>query len=308
MNTTDNHRLLGVSAGAPDGSAEILLKSALQEAEAAGAAVEIIRLADLELPSGIGDELPGDAWWYWDRLLESDGVVFSTPIITRTMDARLKSLVDFLLGPNADSAMVEKLLAAERRDEVETIPFRADERVLRPRVAGFLAVGGSLTPQWKSLALPLMHTLTQAMSIGVVDQAVFAGAGTPQSIVLDEEALERARLLGRRVSGQLGRGLDDAQYQGEAGACPMCHLSVVELHGADVICAACGSRGTLNADFTVRWTNLDTSVISMAERADHSDEIGQTAAEHAPHREYIQARAAEFAAYDRTIRPGCATV
>src|SRR5699024_12642705 len=99
-----------------------------------------------------------------------------------------------------------------------------------------------------------------------------------------------------------------AQYQGESGACPMCHLSVVELHGSDVICAACGSRGTLNADFTVRWTNLDTSVISMVERAEHSDEIGETAAEHAPHRGFIQARAAEFAAYNRIIRTEGATM
>lgn len=306
MNT--NHRLLGVSAGAPDGSAEILLKSALQEAEAANASVEIVRLADLRLPSGIGAADPGDAWWYWERVLEADGLVFSTPIITRTMDARLKSLVDFLLGPNADAAMIEKLLEAQRRGENESMPFRVDERVLRPRVAGFLAVGGSLTPQWKSLALPLMHTLTQAMSISVVDQAIFEGAGTPQSIILDEDALERARLLGRNVAGQLGRGLEDAEYQGEPGACPLCHLSVVELHGADVICAACGSRGTLRPDFTVEWTDLETSVISMAERAAHSDEIGETAAKHAPHRETIAARAAEFAAYDRAIRPKTATV
>lgn len=308
MNTENTHRLLAVSAGAPNGSAEILLKSALQEAEAAGATVEIIRLTDLELPSGIGSADPGDAWWYWERLLEADGVIFSTPIITRTMDARLKALVDFLLGPNADAAMIQKLLDAEARGEDVNVPFRADERVLRPRVAGFLAVGGSLTPQWKSLTLPLMHTLTQAMSIKVIDQAIFEGAGTPRSIVIDTEALERARQLGRNVVGQLGRGLEDAEYQGEPGACPMCHLSVVELHGADVICAACGSRGTLRSDFTVEWTNLDTSVISMAERADHTDEIGETAARHAPHRETIEAKAAEFAAFDRSIRPDRATV
>lgn len=303
MNETESRKLLGVSAGAPDGSAEILLKSALQEAEAEGAVVEIVRLAELTLPSGIGDADPGDAWWYWERVLEADGIVFSTPIITRTMDARLKLLVDFLLGPNADAAMIEKLLAAERRGESQSVPFRADERVLKPRVAGFLAVGGSLTPQWKSLTLPLMHTLTQAMSIAVVDQAIFDGAGTPRSIVLDQDALERARLLGRRVAEQLGHGLDDAEYQGDPGECPMCHLSVVELHGAEVICAACGSRGVLRTDFTVQWTNLDTSVISMVERADHTDEIGETAARHAPHRETIDARAAEFASYDRAVRP-----
>lgn len=134
----------------------------------------MIRLADLSLPDGLGAPDPGDAWWIWERMLNSDGLIFSTPIITRTMDARLKSLVDFLLGPNADAAIVSDVIAAkERGEDVDSLPFRADARVLKPRVAGFLAVGGSLTPQWKSLALPLMHTLTQAMSVGVVDQVQF---------------------------------------------------------------------------------------------------------------------------------------
>jgi hypothetical protein len=70
-----------------------------------------------------------------------------------------------------------------------------DERVLKPRVAGFLAVGGSLTSQWKTLTLPLMHTATFSMQIAVVDQVQFGGAGTPRSILLDEAARRKS---GRR--------------------------------------------------------------------------------------------------------------
>ena len=73
------------------------------------------------------------------------------------------------------------------------MPFRVDERVLKPRVAGFIAVGGSLTPQWKTLALPILHTITFSMQIAVVDQVQFEGAGTPRSIVLDEAALDARR-------------------------------------------------------------------------------------------------------------------
>ena len=72
------------------------------------------------------------------------------------------------------------------------VPFSVDERVLKPRVAGFLAVGGSLTSQWKTLALPIMHTATFSMHIAVVDQVQFEGAGTPRSVVLDPAALDRA--------------------------------------------------------------------------------------------------------------------
>ena len=77
--------------------------------------------------------------------------------------------------------------------EEPAVPFRLDERVLRPRVAGFIAVGGSLTPQWKSLALPVMHAFTFSMQTAVVDQIVIAGAGTPKSVVLDDDGAGCAR-------------------------------------------------------------------------------------------------------------------
>jgi multimeric flavodoxin WrbA len=76
----------------------------------------------------------------------------STPIISRTVAARLKLFGDRLLGPNADAAIIEGLTALRREGREPAVPFRVDERVLKPRVAGFLAVGGSLTSQWKTLA------------------------------------------------------------------------------------------------------------------------------------------------------------
>jgi multimeric flavodoxin WrbA len=266
--------VLGLSAGEPGGSAEILLSSALAAVRDAGVQVQLVRLADLRL-----DE-DSDLWWLWERLVECDGLLVSTPIMSRTMSARLKLLVDRLLGPNADAAIIEQLVALRRAGTEPAVPFRVDERVLKPRVAGFLAVGGSLTPQWKTLALPLLHTVTFSMHMAVVDQVVFGGAGTPRSILLDEEALERAARLGANVAGQLGRGYDDVAYLGEPGLCPMCHLSVVELDGTAVSCATCGSRGTLAPDLSVTWTDLDTSVLSMAEKRAHAAEIQETAARH----------------------------
>ena len=120
----------------------------------------------------------------------------STPIISRTVAARLKLFVDRLLGPNADAAIIDGLLALRRRGREPAVPFHVDERVLKARVAGFLAVGGSLTSQWKTLALPIMHTATFSMHIAVVDQVQFEGAGTPRSVVLDTAALERAGVSG----------------------------------------------------------------------------------------------------------------
>jgi multimeric flavodoxin WrbA len=262
-----------------------------------------VRLDDLRLPSGPDPAEPDDAEWFWEKLVESDGWIISTPIISRTVTARLKLLGDRLLGPNADAAIIEELLAVRRAGGEPTVPFRVDERVLRPRVAGFLAVGGALTPQWKTLTLPVMHTMTFSMHMAVVDQVMVGGAGTPRSIVLDEAALARAAELGRNVASQLGRPFDEAEYRGEPGLCPRCHLNVIELVGTSVACATCGARGELTPDLTVRWTDLDPSVIGMTEKRAHSAEIQETAQAHAPLRSTIDERAAAFTAYDRRVTP-----
>jgi len=297
-------RVLGLGCGQPDGSAEILLKAALRAAEGEGADVELVRLDVLRLPSGAAEAVePDDAWWLWERLVECDGLIVSTPIISRTVAARLKLLGDRLLGPNADAAIIAGLLALRRQGREPAVPFRVDERVLKPRVAGFLAVGGSLTPQWKTLTLPIMHTTTFSMHIAVVDQVQFAGAGTPRSVVLDADALDRAAVLGRNVASQLGVAFDEARYLGPPGLCPMCHLDVVALHGADVECATCGARGQLGPDLQVTWTDLSTSVISMDEKQAHAVEIQETAERHRQLRPEIEQRARAFESYDRTVRP-----
>lgn len=300
-------RVLGIGAGAAGGSAEIVLKEALRAAEGAGAHVELVRLDELHLPGGPDPAEPDDTGWLWERLMDADGLVVSAPIYGRTAPARLRLVVDRLLGPNADRAIVERLLSLRASGEEPAVPFRLDERVLRPRVAGFIAVGGSLTLQWKSLALPTMHAMTFSLQAAVVDQFVVSGAGTPQSVVLDAEALARASALGANVASQLGRAFDDAQYLGEPGLCPLCHLDLVVLRGRAVECGTCGARGRLTDGFGVDWTDLATSVISLAEKQAHFEEILQTAAHHAKVRDTITEKAAAYAAYDPSVRPGVLT-
>jgi multimeric flavodoxin WrbA len=285
-------RLLGLSCGAPGGSAEILLIEALRAAEAAGAAVELVRLVDLTAPDA--------ADWFWERLVDCDAWVVSAPIISRTVPGGLKVLADRLLGPNADAAIVEGILEARRAGAEPMVPFRVDERVLKPRVGAFIACGGSLTTQWKALALPVMHTLAFSMHIKVVDQMVVRGAGTPQSVLLDEEAVGRAGELGRNVASQLGRPWHEAEYLGAPGVCPMCQLDVVVLSGREVECATCGARGRLADDFAVEWTDLTTSVISLEEKRAHYVEIVETAERHAARRSVVEHRARAYAMFPVT--------
>jgi hypothetical protein len=186
--------------------------------------------------------------------------------------------------------------------ETLAVDFAVDERVLRPRVAGFIAVGGSLPTRWKALALPLLHTLTASAQIAVVDQVEFAGAGSPASIVLDAAALERARRLGDAVGSQLGRPYDEAEYVGDPGVCPLCHLSVIVVFPDRVECATCGAVGRRNVDdFSF---SPEQSILTYSEKLEHFHEVQQTAARQAPHRAEIADRVAEYAAWDPRITPG----
>ncbi|MFZ0088511.1 MAG: flavodoxin family protein [Solirubrobacteraceae bacterium] len=307
-------RLLGVSAGAADGSAEILLKAALMEAEALGHEVALVRLDDLRIPTGpfVTDE-PDDCPWFWEQVMASDGVIYSAPIYSRTIPGKLRLLTDRVFGPNADVGFIRLLLEREQAGDPVAVPFTPDERALRDRVVGFIAVGGSLTDQWKTLALPMMQSLAFSMRDGVVDQIVLDGAGTPQSIVLDPAALDRARSLGRNVAQQLGRRFEDVEYRGEPGLCPFCHLNVIDLRGQSAECASCGAQGTVHIDdgrvsVAFAASGLAKSVISPDEKRAHSVEILETAARHAARGAEILALAEPFVAWERRVHPSEAAV
>ena len=302
--------VLGITAGAsPRGSADILLTEALRAAEEAGCAVRLVRVDDLDLRSGpAAASGPDDAGWFWEQLLEADALIVSTPIYSRTVPGALRLLGDKISGPQADVAFTEELLRLRASGSDIAVDFPVDERVLRPRVAGFIAVGGSLPDRWKTLALPLMHTLTASMQIAVVDQVVFAGAGGPSSVVLDDAALARAASLGREVAAQAGAAYDDATYRGAPGVCPLCHLDVVVIRADGIECATCGAAGELVVeDGRVRAVfpeaGRSQSVLTLAEKRDHFAEVQETAARQRPLAEAIRERAAPYATLLPRLRP-----
>jgi multimeric flavodoxin WrbA len=293
--------VLGLSCGNENGSPELLLKAALRAAEADGGAVKMVRLLDMQLPD--------DAAWYWEQLMECDALIVAAPILSRSVPGKLRMLGDLVLGPNADAAFIEAQLALRAAGGEPQVPFRVDERVLRPRVAGFISVGGSLPSRWKTLALPEMHALTFSMHIGVVDQLQFGGAGLPGSVLLDERAVPRAEELGRAVAAQIGRASEDVDYTGDdPGLCPMCHLSVFAIRGNELECATCGARGRLvvrdrAVDYEFARDGLQESVISMAEKREHFREVQETAKRQASQLDRIRELAAPLVAYDPVITP-----
>jgi hypothetical protein len=239
----------------------------------------------------------------------SAGLIVSSPIYSRTITGKLKLVADRLSGPAADVAFAESYRAILAAGKTPPLAFPYDERVFRPRVAGFIAVGGALTSQWKSLALPLMHQMTFSSHIAVADQLLVGGAGMPRSVVLDEEALQTAARVGRSVGSQLGRPFDQVEYRGEPGLCPLCHLSTVTINGQEVECATCGAGGRLvveDGTAVARFDDpsaLERSVVTMAEKRAHFVEVQDTAARQGALAGEIDRRVARYAGFDRRITP-----
>jgi multimeric flavodoxin WrbA len=304
-------RVLGLSASNANGSAEILLKLALQAAEAEGAEVALVRLQDLSLPTrpiGPDESEAGadDGPWLWDQFMDSDGLIVSAPIYSRTIPGILKLVADRLAGPAADVVFAENYRRMLEAGETPPVKFPYDERVFRPRVAGLIAVGGALTSQWTSLALPFMHQMTFSAHIAVADQLLVKGAGMPRSVVLDARALAGAARVGRSVGSQLGVAFDEVSYRGDPGLCPLCHLSIVVMNGDEVECATCGAGGRLvvsDGVASIRFDALERSVVTLDEKRAHFAEVQETASVQGPLAEEIERRAAMYAEFDRRITP-----
>jgi multimeric flavodoxin WrbA/uncharacterized Zn finger protein (UPF0148 family) len=253
-------RLLGFSCGRKMGNSEILVKEALMGAEELGVDIEILRLQDLEIkPCRLcktclweqeGPEacvIKDDAAFFWDRIMECDGLILAAPVYSLTPPGYLLQVCDRALGAKADVGF-----SMERKKmRMQGAHVFVDERAFKTRVGAFISHGGSVTPNWLSFGLFLLHTRTFALNIKMVDQMQVAGAGIlPGQVLLKEAAIERARKLGRRVAEAMGKPIDEVRWMGdEPGTCPVCHSNLLTVTKRNPVeCPVCGISGEIRVD------------------------------------------------------------
>ena len=253
-------KLLGLSCGRKMGNSEIILKEALMAAEESGVDVELIRLVELDIkpclhcvqcpwnPKGPNGCIhKDDAPFLWDKIMECDGLIISSPVYTLTPPALLLNVRDRILGPKADIAFIDEYKKAGYKDIRFNRQAFVDERIFKPRPGGFISIGGAPFMDWVTLAIPLLHTLTFSMQVEIVDQIQFVGIGAPGAVLLKEEAMERAKRLGRNVAQAMGKKREEMNYMAEdQGICPSCHLKLfVVIEKNEIMCPVCGIKGTI---------------------------------------------------------------
>jgi len=298
--------ILGLANGTPLGNSEILLKAALTAATESDPSITVswIHVPSISIPtnpapldSPVGFDLasksnassnnaPDDRAAVREAILNADAIIVSTPTYSHQPLGTLKLLMDRVGGPSLDVTFGTMYSSNN-----------LDQRLLKPRVLGFMAVGGSSSPDQYTMALPTLHLLFYALHAKVVDQFVGQGLGTSGAVAINDSLLQRAKSLGRNLTSQLGKSYDEAKYLGheEHGACPHCHLSKIEFldFGKNSVgCTTCGTRGILTTDADGRvlpvWEeDSKWSCLTWSGKLQHSKDIVSWAKRDEPYKPAI---------------------
>ena len=284
-------KLLGLSYGRKMQNTEILVKEAMMAAEELGADVGMIRLLDLDVKPCTGcvncvrslmQGGPGkcvikdDLHLVEEELMECDGLIVGSPVFVLTPHGLLKVISD-RFGPSHDYAF---RMEAQKITEAKGKGKGPDKRFLKNRVSGFISVGGAVTQNWLSLGLPLMNLFTFPSHIQVVDQMQVSGVSRWGHVVLNDEAMARARKLGRHVAEAMGRPHPEVKWTGDdPGTCPVCHSNLLTVPKKNPVeCAICGIRGEIKVegdDISVTFSEKEQerARLTIAGKLEHYLEI-----------------------------------
>ena len=284
-------KLLGLSCGRKMQNTEILVKEAMMAAEELGVDIGMIRLLDLDIKPCTGcvscvrslmQGGPGkcvikdDLHLVEEELMECDGLILGSPVFVLTPHGLLKVMSD-RFGPSHDYAF---RMEAQKIRKAKGKGNGPDKRFRKDRVSGFISVGGAVTPHWLSLGLPLMNLFTFPSHIQVVDQMQVLGVSRWGHVVLNDEAMARARKLGQNVAQAMGKSEKEVRWMGdEPGTCPVCHSNLLTVPKKNPVeCAICGIRGEIKVegdDISVTFSEEEQkrARLTVAGKLEHYVEI-----------------------------------
>lgn len=276
-------KILGISGGMRNGSNDGMCIEALMGAKEMGAEVEFIQLQNLHIEhctgctacvqsvlGGRGGKcvLKDDFDWLLDKMLDADGIIFSTPIFEKGATGLFHTITD-RFGPRLDRG--NNIIGTKIAQETGgTVP---DPRILKDKVISFMSIGGSdwvtrvqcdagmlaLTPMWK-----------------VIDNEVFPWS---LSILVQDERVARAHQIGKNIA-EAAKDIERAQYQGDAGVCPHCHSRNFYLQDGKACCCLCGMVGEIHNEggkytFTFPQEQLEHAHDTLSGKYIHADDIKQ---------------------------------
>lgn len=251
-------KILGLACGRKNGNSEILLKEALMGADELGLGInsEIIRLMDLKIQPCRGCQACGgpgadskdnkcilhdDVEWILEKtMLENTALIISFPVYHLQVNGHLKMVMD----------------------RMNHIFMNNMEIFNKTRVGAIISVGGS-GEDWTTLAFSTANIFLQHTR-KLVDQMQVNNAPLAGDVLFMDDALARARELGKNIAGALMMPVDKVEYAGIKydTACPVCHCNLLSIPARlpEVFCPVCWTRGEIVKSGTgmkVKWDKKD---------------------------------------------------
>lgn len=254
-------KILGVSLGTKNGNNDTMCKVALEEAQKLGAEIEFIHLADwdikpctgcvacsrsLVMGKGMVCTQKDDFKAFYEKIIDSDGVLFVDPIFESGSTGLFKTITD-RMGPGHDTGMMlglqEKLIAAGKEP--------LDMKYFKQKALSFVGIGGS---DW-AVRVETDHAMF-AMSPGwkVVDNDFFSWS---KDVIMHDDKVERMKQIARNLveaaqdiidNNLMIMGSESTSYwKGKKGACPHCQGNAFYFYPGTTtaVCELCGLEGKI---------------------------------------------------------------
>lgn len=293
----ERKKVLGISFGRKMSNTEVMIKEALLECEEAGYDIKFIRADDLNIhictgciscvvgmTTGRGKGgcvLKDDFHIIDEAIMESDAVIVGSPVYEMTPTGNFKVVCD-RLGPSHDISFRKTTYDAGllHGKDKSLLP---DERSFKKRVGALIAVGGAMTENWLTFALPTMFAFPMSLGIDVIDTYKYFGAMSYEHVLGNDKVMKRMSSLGKHIVEALNADNEEerTKWRGDnEGICPVCHndMLAVSHKGMEVECPTCGIIGELNTDngqINVHFSDeqIARSRMTYAGKLEHSTEI-----------------------------------
>lgn len=243
-------KILGISFGTKNGNNDAACKEALMGAKEAGAEIEFIQMQNLHiehctgctacvmsLMTGRGGKcvIKDDFEWLRDKMMDADGIVFTTPIFEDGTCGLFHTVTD-RLGPRFDKAM--NIIGAQNAEKMGGIV--PDPRAIKEKVVSFISIGGS---DWFERVQSEAFTMSMMAAWKVIDNKAFQWS---KCFCMEDDKLAVVHEVGKNLA-EAATDMENATYKSEPGVCPHCHSRNFYLNDdADkAICCQCGLEGTI---------------------------------------------------------------
>lgn len=181
-----------------------------------------------------------------EKIRDADCIILGSPVYVLQPVGQFKNMVD-RFSCRHDTSAVSWVYEKRKRGELPGNPEIEDKRRFKQRYVGYISVGGTSTDNWVSMGTASLHLFGFPNMMKVIGNLDIHHMGTTGHPLLDDKLMGNVHGLGLAVGNAFGKPLDEIEWYGEKGVCPVCHQKLITINGTTTVeCPICGIEGKLS--------------------------------------------------------------